>query len=400
MNLLVLSTWFPYPPDNGSKIRAYYLIKALSEAHQVTVVSFRPPDTKGPAEVPLPDRIHVQPVAADPFEHVDKAALIKFASPRPVIYWPNRAMQQAVQDAATTAQWDAVIAIQGPVAPYAVSFKWAPKILDVDTALSFQMQVRHGAGTARPHRLRTWLSWQKAHRYERQLFGQFQVCCVAGAMETAYVQDLVSGSPCRVEIVANGVDCAYNHPEVGSIQPNSLVYSGALTYSANFDAVQYFLAEIYPQIKRAAPDTTLTVTGSTTGVDTTALRLDDSVRLSGYVDDIRSVVGGSAVCVVPLRHGSGTRLKILEAMALGVPVVSTTKGAEGLAAQPGEHLLLADDAASFADCTVRLLRDPDLRQRLARQARRLVEERYNWKIIGDHFVELVEDAVKRQAPQR
>ena len=400
MNLLVLSTWFPYPPDNGSKLRAYYLIKALSESHQVTVVSFCPPDTiHRPAAAPS-DRIRLYPVAADPFQHVTRPTWMKFASPRPVIYWPNGVMQQALQDVAATSTWHAVIAIQGPVAPYALRFKQLPKILDVDTALSFQMRMRHGDQADSRRNLRTWISWQKAHRYERSLFRKFQLCCVAGQMETAYMQSLVDGTQqCRVEVVANGVDCQHNQPGAAPTRSDSLIYNGALTYSANFDAVQFFLADIYPQIKREVPTVSLTVTGSTSGVDTTGMRLDNSVRLSGYVEDMRPVVGGSTICVVPIRQGSGTRLKILEAMALGTPVISTTKGAEGIEARHGEHLLLADDAASFAAGTLRLVRDAALRQRLAANARRLVEEHYDWSRLGERFTGLVEDAVQRQTLQ-
>jgi glycosyltransferase involved in cell wall biosynthesis len=122
--------------------------------------------------------------------------------------------------------------------------------------------------------------------------------------------------------------------------------------------------------------------------------LDESVHFTGYLEDIRSWVGSSAVCVVPIRQGSGTRLKILEAMALGVPVVSTYKGAEGLDATDGQHLLLADDPAEFAAKTAAILQDTALRERLVVQARQLVEQRYDWRAIGQQFVELVETAAK------
>lgn len=393
MNLLVLSTWFPYPPDNGSKIRARYLVKALSTAHQVTVVAFCPPGTVRHSGLAQSDRVRVHAVPADPFQHVSQPAWVKFASPRPVIYWSNRAMQRALQKVATTTPWEAVVAIQGPAAPYALQFKHLPKIIDVDTALSFQMHARHSDQASPLRGPRTWLSWKKAHLYERALFRKFQACCVAGTMETAYAQTLVQGTQCRVEVVANGVDCQHNQLYQSSVRPDSLIYSGALTYSANFDAVQFFLTDIYPQIKREVPTISLTVTGSTQGIDLTSVPLDHSVHLTGYVEDMRPVVGGSTICIVPIRQGSGTRLKILEAMALGTPVVSTTKGAEGIEGRHGEHLLLADDAADFADCTLSLLRDGNLRQRLAANARRLVEECYDWIRIGERFTRLVEEVV-------
>jgi glycosyltransferase involved in cell wall biosynthesis len=114
------------------------------------------------------------------------------------------------------------------------------------------------------------------------------------------------------------------------------------------------------------------------------------------VDDVRPVIAGSAACVVPLRQGGGTRLKILEAMALGVPVVSTRKGAEGLDVVDGEHLLLADGPRDLAAASVRLLQDGALRARLAANARALVEQRYDWRAIGAAFTDLVEDAVLRK----
>jgi len=125
--------------------------------------------------------------------------------------------------------------------------------------------------------------------------------------------------------------------------------------------------------------------------------LGDGVRLSGYLEDIRPVVAGASVCVAPIRQGGGTRLKILEAMALGTPVVATSKGAEGLDVADGEHILIADGPAEFANRTLQLLRDPALRQRLAYNARRLVEEWYDWGPIGQRFVRLVEEAVQRHA---
>jgi glycosyltransferase involved in cell wall biosynthesis len=173
-------------------------------------------------------------------------------------------------------------------------------------------------------------------------------------------------------------------------RPDSLVYNGALTYAANYDAVQYFLERIFPQVKREVPQATLTVTGTTEGVAVSGLPKEDAVVFTGYVDDIRTVVGRSTVCVVPLRQGAGTRLKILEAMALCTPVISTSKGAEGLEVVDGQHLLVADTPGDFAAQTVRLLQDAPLRRRLAQQALQLVHDRYAWPDIQHNLGQLVQ----------
>jgi len=211
-------------------------------------------------------------------------------------------------------------------------------------------------------------------------------------VEVPSVQAMV-GQEAEVTVIPNGVDCAHNRPGLAQSRPNALVYNGALTYSANYDAMRWFLTFVYPQIKAKQPGVSLTITGSTQGVELDGLALDSSVSLTGYVEDVRMPVTEAAVCVVPIRQGGGTRLKILEAMALGTPVVATSKGAEGLAVVDGEHLLIADEPAAFADATLRLLRDGGLRNRLTSSARALVEAKYDWAHIGRRFVDLVEETV-------
>lgn len=392
MHILFLSTWFPYPPDNGSKIRAHYLLRALAKVHRVTLVAFNP-DPK--IKFAAPENVTVYPVLADAFHYVRLPQIVKYLSPVPLTFWRIKQMESAVRRLQNTVQWDAVVAIQAPVARYASRFSTIPRILDVDTALSYQLRQHHEAQIASLERWRTWISWYKAYHYERGLFRQFQTCTVVSPLEVASMQAMTENRS-DVVVITNGVDCAHHRPGLAEIQPNTLVYNGALTYSANYDAMHYFLAEIYPLIKNVLPDVVLSITGSTKGVDIDALRMDASVHLTGYVEDIRLPVARSAICVVPLRQGGGTRLKILEAMALGTPVVSTSKGAEGLEVVDNEHLLLADTAETFADAVLRVMNDGNLRERLRRNARALVEQQYDWEIIGARFVTLVEKTVKDQ----
>jgi len=398
MKILFLSTWFPYPPDNGSKIRVYHLLRALQRKHETVVLSFCPGhalEDGADRLAIIPDR-QVIPVDVDPFRYVHLPAVFKFLSPIPLAFWPSRVMGDRVASIARSGRWDAVVAIQVPAARYALRVAGVPRLLDVDTAASFQARERFAEQSRTVNRLRTWASWQKARCYEARICKQFQVCTVVSRDEMALLADMVSGSPCRVEHSPNGVDCERNRP--GLVQPaaHRLVFNGALTYSANYDAMRYFLAEVYPLIRSQQPEVALTITGSTQGVDLAGLGMQPGVRLSGYVDDVRPLVAGAWACVVPIRQGGGTRLKILEAMALGTPVVSTTKGAEGLDLAPGEEILIADEPADFAAQVVRLLRDADLRARLAANARRAVEARYDWRAIGQQFVELVESAVQKR----
>jgi glycosyltransferase involved in cell wall biosynthesis len=176
-------------------------------------------------------------------------------------------------------------------------------------------------------------------------------------------------------------------------QADRMVFNGSLTYAANLEAVRWFVAETLPLIRAARPEARLVVTGRTEGVDLAGVADQPGVELSGYLEDVRPAVAGSWLAVAPLLSGGGTRLKILEAMALGTPVAATPKGAEGLAARPGEEILIADKPGALAALCVRLLESPALRQAMAEKGRRLVEGRYGWEGIGERFCTLVEEMV-------
>jgi glycosyltransferase involved in cell wall biosynthesis len=396
MRILYLSTWHPYPPDNGSKIRAYYLLRALTAKHDVVAVAFRPPPGEGlSSTAPNLNEHPVIAVPDDPFRHVNAPQWVKYLSLSPLAFRASPAMRRAVAHQ-TAGPWDAVVAVQMPMAQYGLQTNARTRVIDVDTALAFQMHERYETQRQPITRASAWISWQKASRYERKMLNRFQAATVVWQAEADSLQKMIRDAHCRITVIPNGVDCAHDRPGLAQPQPLRLVYNGALTYRANYDAMQWFLAQVYPHIKAPVPGVSLTITGSTRGVDLAGLALDDTVRLTGFVDDVRLPVAEASVCVIPIRQGGGTRLKILEAMALGTPVVATSKGAEGLAVTDGEHLLLADDPGSFARCTVELLGNAALRHDLAANARRLVEDRYDWEAIGQRFVDLVEATVKEK----
>jgi glycosyltransferase involved in cell wall biosynthesis len=196
-----------------------------------------------------------------------------------------------------------------------------------------------------------------------------------------------------IEVIPNGVDLSQYDGDFGAALPDALIYPGSVTYSANYDAVQYLVRDIYPLIKHSRPRTVLRITGKTNGVRIDGLAAAGGVHFDGYVPDIRPRIAQSWACVVPLRVGGGTRLKILESMALGTPVVSTSKGAEGLEVTPGLDILIGDTPASFAKHVVDLLEDRHLRDRISANGQRLVREKYNWEIIGQRLEALIADTV-------
>jgi len=400
MKILFLSTWFPFPADNGSKIRVKYLVQALGRRHEVVLAAFDREWRQKKAGVSerreFIDGVEVIAVPVDPFRYVSAPSPIKFASPIPLACWPSQIMDQAVHRLVTTTRYDAVVAFQMPVARYALAAGGTPRVFDIDVSLGYQRYEAWLDAASAVQRFRYWMSWKKTRRYERRMIKRFDACTVVAPAELEFVRQTFQGTGAQFHLSENGVDCTHNSASFAPRVPGSLIYNGALTYDANYDAMRYFLADIYPLIKQQIPNVSLTITGSHLGVDLSGLALDESVHLTGYVPDIRLPVTESSVCVVPLRQGSGTRLKILEAMALGTPVVTTSKGAEGLDVTVRHDILIADDPGDFASQVVRLLQSGSLREQLARNARLLVERRYDWRQIGEQFMTLVEEVAGMQ----
>ncbi len=399
MRVLFLSTWYPHPRDNGSKIRVYYLLRALGERHAVTLVTFafgtaRPEE----GEALQACCAEVQVVRRSPFDAHRLPPGLQFLSPTPVSDWPVPEMSRQVQHCLARTRFDVVISSTEVMSTYALlAPAGTAKVLEEHNSMTRWSWDRYRATLPRVQRLRRWVSWWKCRGYERALLPKFDLCTMVSRQDQATCRQLLGSGRGRVEVVPNGVDCEQNQPGLAAVQANRLVFNGALTYRANYDAMCYFLREVYPLIRRQVPDVSLTITGAHAGVALDQLPLDDSVHLTGFVEDIRPQVASAAACLAPLRDGGGTRLKILEAMALGTPVVATSKGAEGLEAMADQEFLLADTPEAFAAATVRLLHDPALRQRLALNARRWVEQGHDWSALGRRFTALVEEAAASAA---
>lgn len=396
MRILFISTWFPYPPDNGSKLRVAHLLKALTKKHEVSLLAFDfdTPETVAGAASFVTDMAYVERIDVNPFAAVGKASLLSHLSFQPATTRPITAMSHAVGRRIEQDIFDTIIASTFVCSPYPLeSSPPTARILEEHNSLTRWIWERYKQQSSPLLRLRHWLSWQKTRRFEARLFGKFDLVTAVSAQDAKAMTTMLPGFQGPVEVVPNGVDCKHNRPGLHSSDDNTLVYNGALTYSANLDAMAYFLSSIFPIVRQQIPDVRLTITGSIAGVDLGSLALTDAVFFSGYVPDVRLPIAQAAVCVVPLRDGGGTRLKILEAMALGTPIITTSKGAEGLEVIDGLHLLIADTPDKFAMETIRLLREPELRSTLAANARHLVVERYDWQEIGNRFVQLIEQTV-------
>ena len=389
MQVLFLSRWFPYPPDNGSKIRIYNLLKQLALHNDIDLISFASEQVTAErlAEMKRLCRC-VETALYQSFQPRRLKALLGVFSwqPRFVVDTHSIELQKLVEQAGRLHSYDVVIASEIDMAAYALALPNVPRMLE-----ELELTTLHEQFLRQRHlfiKLRYGLTWWKTSRYVEHLLHHFSNCTVVSEPER---QHLLRISPdARAQIVPNGVEMAYYSGDFGAPQADTLVFSGALTYQANFDAMDFFLCEIWPRVLAERPRAKLSITGKLDGVPVHRLPHREGVVLTGYLDDIRPTVARSWVNVVPLRIGGGTRLKILESLALGTPVVTTRKGVEGLELADGRDLLLADEPADFAAAILRLLRDRELRAALGRQGRQTVEIKYDWHIIGHQWRQLVE----------
>lgn len=393
MRILVLSRWLPYPSDNGAKIRVLNILSQLGQRHQIDLLAFTAPTDRVDARVRRALAEHCRSVKVLPYpayRPTSTRALAALLSPRPRSFVDtySPAMQAAASAAAR--ECDLILASELDMIPYAMATPAVPALLEELEVSHYLDPVR--TATSLPARIRPMLTALKLGAYLRRALPRFSACTVVSERERQNVHEMVPTYG-GVSVIPNALDLSRYEGSFGQPAPNSLVFPGALTYEANRDAAAYFLGRILPLVVAVEPAVSVKITGRTTGVDLSTLPSHPAAQYTGYVPDIRPVVACSWALVVPLRVGGGTRLKVLEAMALGTPVVSTSKGAEGLDTTDGENILIADDPAAFAEKIVALLRSPELRQRLAAGGRRLVEARYDWRAVGRDLDALVEAAV-------
>jgi glycosyltransferase involved in cell wall biosynthesis len=386
LNILFLSSWYPYPPDNGSKLRIFNLLQGLAQHHDITLITF---SDEMPAAVPLELAKLCRTVTVVPrrrFNPRSAAALAGAFSlkPRSVLDTYQPQMAEEISRVLQEQPIHLVIASQWWTAVYWKAFAHLPSIYE-EVELGFFAGQMEQAASPR-ERLRHRLTWLKLQLYLRRLLPHFNACTVVSEIEKTMLQEIIPNYR-DIYVIPNCINPADYADFRSRPQPDTLIFSGSLSYSPNRDAMTWFLAEVYPLIKVKIPAVHLTITGDYGG---NPIPTTDGITLTGFVEDVRPLIASSWISLVPLRQGGGTRLKILEAMALGTPVVATHKGAEGLQVQDNEHLLIADTPQQFANAVIRLLQDSELRCQLSANACHLVERQYDWTTIMPEFLILTE----------
>lgn len=413
MKILWVCPFFPYPPDNGTRIREYYLLKELSNWDEVSVFSLiqSQKELENTGDLYqfcrnvwgiLPEKKLPEAFFDGRRRAWDVIAGIINPAPRHFYGPPSQNVTKELSRHITEEKFDVV------VIEHLLMSNYVWQLLGVlKPPLWILSQENVESLIQKQHILleKKWSGWLRKFIYYRSFIQFEKLAChrydhvfMVSRNDRQDLMQFVSDLPGdRISLLPNGVDLSIY--DIGDVerQENSLIYNGALTYNANYDAMEFFLHEIFPIIQEQIPQASIKITGKTAGVDLSRLPLSTQVILTGYVPDIRPVIKSCMVCVVPLKVGGGTRLKILEALALGTPVVATSKGVEGLDLQPGRDLLVADTPHDFAREVIRLLTDPDLREHLSRNGRRAVEDQYGSHQIAADLHKFLQNKLEKMS---
>ena len=387
MRILFLSRWFPSPPDNGSKLRVYNLLRGIGRHHEVSLLSFIDHPDEGRETDELSQWCtDIRTVLRRTFDPYSRRAIAGFLSPLPrsVVDTFSPEMAEAIREEVAAKKFDLVIASQEGTAVYARCFEGIPALFEeVEVAVLYEKHVNADSILTRS---RDYLTWLKQRHHLSRMLGNFKACTVVSDRERDLLSSEIPSVP-HVEIIPNCVSLSDYNALTGMPLADRLIFTGSFRYEPNYEAMCWFLRQVFPRVRERVPDAELIITGDHADLPLPSMQ---GVTLTGHLEEVRSLVASSCASLAPIHTGGGTRLKILEAMALGTPVVATSKGAEGLSVESNQHLLIADSPEPFAEATIRLLREPTLRRRLARNALRLVGERYDWPAVIPQVLELLE----------
>lgn len=386
--VLMLAQQFPWPPRHGAATRAWGLLRALARAHDVTLIAF---ETEGADLGRL--RTVAQPIVAGPMprrSRLDRLRTLLMGHADLADRLRSAVFTSALGGALRARAFD-VVQLEGlEMAPYLDVLR-PPHFhgLVIYDAFNVEhvLQARAGAATgAGPAALYSRLQAPRLRRLEAQMCRRAdRVLCVSEPDASALRALVPAGEP---TVVPNGVDVDdfARTEDQATDGAARLVFTGTMDFRPNADAVEWFARDVLPRIRAVRPDAELVAVGQRPGPRLQRRHGRDGVTITGAVDDVRPFLARASVVVAPLRFGSGTRVKLLEAMASARPIVATTLAAEGLAVRDGTELLLADGPEPFARAVLGLLADPAHARRLGQAGQALVRARYDWRAIGPRLL--------------
>lgn len=407
MRILWLSHFYPYPPAGGALQRSYHLLRQAASRHLVNLVAFHkerdrpaPDDVTDDYEPPeaFCESVELFPIPAEQ-RRLRKILTIASTLWDPAPYddrWlTNERFGRYLVQQLDVREYHLLHLDTIGLAQYGEVLQGLPAVMNHHNIESHMMARRaeYAGGLLR----KKYMEWEarKLARWERRWCGEYARNLVVSPLDGKRLERLAPDA--EWSVVANGVDTDYFDPgEIEDPDRAGLIFVGRMSWYPNEDAVEWLLREIWPVLRSGNPERTLTLVGSSPPPEATGDPGLPGVVAPGFVPDVRPYMRKAAIYICPIRTGGGTRLKILDAMAMGMPIVATGMSVEGLDLEEDRHFLRAETPREFLEAVERLENDEELRSRLGRNVREAAVRLYSWERIGQHLLEVYEAVVARR----
>ncbi|OJV54457.1 MAG: hypothetical protein BGO31_09860 [Bacteroidetes bacterium 43-16] len=380
MKLLFAANRFPYPPYRGDKLKIYNLAKRLCKTHELHLLTFLE-DQEDLQYLPELDGIfkHIHLVIHPKLKsYIGVLKGLWGSTPLQVSYFSSAKMRRKVDTLLREEQFDAIHVQHLRMAQYFAKHKEVPRILDLPDAYSLYWKRRIEA-TEGIRRRFNMLEFKRVKAYEA-ILNEYDKTLVCSREDKSWLE--TQQHIHNVSILPNGVDTTtYHSVEHNYNNKKTILFTGNMDYAPNVDAVQYFAKEIFPLILEQHPHVQFVIAGQRPVEAVQALQ-SSKILVTGFVQDLKEWYQEASIVVAPLRFGAGTQNKVLEAMAMAVPVVSMNVGFQGLNIESGEGVVLAMDTQPFAHACIRLLSDQNLRKEVGEAGKAVILSQFDWDVVA------------------
>ncbi len=385
MKIAVLTSRFPYPIEKGDKLRLFHQLRVLSQQHEIVLIALAetpPHDDDLQIIQNICSKVYVLPLT--PFQIVGNLFGALFRNlPFQVGYFFNKKIAEQIET---------ILQAEQPQHLYCQLIRMAMYVQNSNTPATLDYMDNFSVNTARRAEqasFSTRFLWHREAKmtaeFEKQAFNWFRRSTIISEQDREL---LPFSQKQQVLIVPNGVDTGFFIPDTAAEKKYDLAFVGNMGYKPNVEAAKFLAEQIMPLVWAKQPNTTVLIAGARPTNEVQRLE-NKQITISGWLDDIRDAYRGSRLLVAPLFTGSGQQNKILESMAMGVPCITTTLVNNAIGAMPQNEILLAEDAASFAEKIIDTLENRDLQQNIAKNALDFVQKNYSWQYYGEKLSEIM-----------
>ncbi len=389
MRILFLTSRLPYPPNRGDRSRVYHFLQHLSPKHDLSLAAFIAHDFEREHLTLLGAYCREVRVVQMAPSRSALSVLLNLWRGRPLqaLYYRSKDMHRLIDELLEGDRFDVVYVHLFRMAPYVADRPDLYRVVDLTDAISKEV------ARSLPYRGQAWrliygFERPRIERYERWVANTFEETWMISEADRRVLASACKGA--NVQVVPIGVDTEHFYPTGQPCRANSLIFVGHMGVFHNVDAVTHLVQDVLPLVRQRIPECTLEIVGSEPSAQVRRLATDPAVSVVGFVPDLNARLNEGAVFAAPLRFAAGVQTKVLEAMAAARPVVTTSIVNEGLGAQPGQDILIADDATTTANRIVDLLRDEQLRARIGQAGRHFVSRQYTWQQVVERMGEIEE----------